>query len=327
MELKEMTNGFFGKYDLEAAKILDDFLPDRLFDAHMHISHIPYGDRESLAFADYERDTRTLVGNRELSANMIPFPIKSIRTKDERAESVRFLKGELEGAKTSVGEILVLPGDTSEYIKEQLIDERIRGLKCYHVYANRPDTFNSGIEEYLPESAWEVANKHKLAITLHMVRDEALADGGNRKYIKEMARRYPDATLILAHAARAFSAWTSIDYIDELRPFDNIYADFSGVCESPAMIAVLRAFGVCRCMWGTDWPVSMLCGKCISIGDTFYWINESDLRNFKSSTTLHTRLVGTEGLMAVREACKLTGLSRSAIEDLFYNTAYNLFRK
>jgi cysteine synthase A len=143
----------------------------------------------------------------------------------------------------------------------------------------------------------------------------------------ELAKKYPSAKLILAHAARAFAAWTAIDYIDELRPYANIFCDFSGVCESPAMIAILKSFGVCRCMWGTDWPISTLAGKCISLGDTFYWIGENDLRSFKSSTALNSRLVGTESLMAVREACKLTGLSRTASEDLFYNTAYNVFKK
>ena len=30
------TNGIYTQYDLEAAKILNDFLPDRIFDAHLH---------------------------------------------------------------------------------------------------------------------------------------------------------------------------------------------------------------------------------------------------------------------------------------------------
>ena len=32
----------YTEYDLEAAKILDDFLPDKIFDAHMHISMYPF---------------------------------------------------------------------------------------------------------------------------------------------------------------------------------------------------------------------------------------------------------------------------------------------
>ena len=32
-----ILNGVFNSYDLEAAKILDDFLPDEIFDAHAHL--------------------------------------------------------------------------------------------------------------------------------------------------------------------------------------------------------------------------------------------------------------------------------------------------
>lgn len=260
--IKEMTNCYLGKNDLEAIKILDDFLPDKLFDAHMHVSHIPVSCKESLTYSDYESDIRAFIGqNREISANMIPFPMKAVKTEEERAESDAFLLSELLKAEECVGEILITPTDAFEYLESRLTNERIRGLKCYHVYANRQDTFNSGIEEYLPESAWEIANKKGLAITLHMVRDRALADEGNRSYIKEMAKKYPDAKLILAHAARAFSAWTAIEYIDEVRHLPNVFCDFSGVCESPAMIAIIKSIGTCRCMWGTDWPVSMLAGK------------------------------------------------------------------
>ena len=211
--LKEMTNFAYGKYDVEAAKILDDFLPSKLFDAHMHISHVPaLGVSRPLCYDDYIGDITQLIGNRKISVNMIPAPTKDVRTMEQRRESRVFISSQLDRAENSVGEMLVLPNDTPEYIEKQLTDKRIRGLKCYHIYANRADTFNAGIEEYLPEAAFEVANKRGLSITLHMVRERSLADEGNRKYIKEMAKKYPNAKLILAHAARAFAAWTAIEY-------------------------------------------------------------------------------------------------------------------
>lgn len=324
--VKEKTNGCFGQNDIETAKIIDAFLPDRLFDAHMHISHVPIMGKEMLRASEYKEDMKGFVGDRLLRMNLIPFPTRTVKTNEERKESLEFLLGELSECDTSVGEILVLPTDSAEYIESQLVSERIRGLKCYHVYADRPDTFNAGIEEYLPESAWEVADKHSLSITLHMVRTYALADEGNRNYIKAMAKRYKNARLILAHAARAFSAWTAIEYIDELRSYPNIFCDFSGICESPAMIKIIKSIGASRCMFGTDWPVSMLAGKCISLADTFYWISESDLRSFNPATPLNTRLVGTESIMALREACILTDLSPRAIEDICYNTANSLFK-
>lgn len=321
MILKEMTNDCFSKYDLEAAKILDSFLPHRIFDAHMHISHTTVFRWNEITLYSYYRDMNTYLGNRQLSCNAIIFPIKPLADKEQLKLSDKFLIGELDAYKQNVGEIIVLPTDTVEDIEKRLTHPGIRGLKCYHIYSGRDVTFNSYIEEYLPESAWEVANKHKLFITLHMVRNLALADEGNLKYIKEMAKRYPDATLILAHAARAFACWTAFDTVDELVGYDNIWYDFSGVGESPAMQYIIKKVGIKRCMWGSDYPVSMNAGKPISIADTFYWISEADLRQFVSATEFHSWLVGTENLMATRQACILADLNDDAIEDFFYNNA------
>ena len=158
-----------------------------------------------------------------------------------------------------------------------------------------------------------------------MVKDDALADPENMRQIKDFAKRYPDATLILAHAARSFATWTAFESVDELVDFENVWYDFSGVCESPSVAYILKKIGTSRCMWGSDYNVSLAVGKAISIADTFYWINENDIKNFKSKTTLRHWHVGTENLYAVRQACKLLDLKSSDVEDIFYNNAARLF--
>ena len=91
------------------------------------------------------------------------------------------------------------------------------------------------------------------------------------------------------------------------------------------MMQILKKIGVTRCMWGSDYNVSMAEGKAISIGDSFYWINRKDIESFESKTTLHTWHVGTENLMAVRQACQLLDIKGKEVEDLFYNNAARLF--
>ena len=326
--LKEMTDNFYSVHDMEAAKKLDAFLPGKIFDAHMHISDRPFYTKDILNLSDYYNDSAPRMGNREIVCNGIATPYTELRDKNERQKLTDFLVNELNMYPQNVGEIHVRPDDTEEDIEAQIIQHPgIRGLKCYHLLADRTDTFNAGIEEYLPEAAWEVANKHALAITLHMVRPKALADDDNRSYIKEMSKRYPNATLILAHAARSFAAWTAIEYVGELTGCENVWFDFSGICESTGMVAILNKVGVSRCMWGSDWNVSMSAGKAISIGGTFYWITANDIKNFNSKTDFHTYLVGTENLMATREACILTNQNEDAVEDLFYNNAARLFKR
>ena len=266
-----------------------------------------------------------LYSGRYVRCNGLAAPTDELKSPEGHISTLKFFKKQLDLYPENVGEILVKPEESADEIESHLIHKNIKGLKCYHIYASRPDTFNADINEYLTDAAFEVANKHKLAITLHMVKDHALADPENMKQIKDFAKRYPYTTLILAHAARSFAAWTAIETIEELKDYENVWYDFSSVCESSGMMQILKKIGVTRCMWGSDYNVSMAKGKAISIGDSFYWINRKDIESFDSKTALHTWHVGTENLMAVRQACQLLDIKGKDVEDLFYNNATRLF--
>jgi len=193
--------------------------------------------------------------------------------------------------------------------------------------AGSDDTWNSAIGDFLPEAVWAVANRRKMCITLHMVRDKALADEENRRYIRDMAKRYPDAVLILAHAARSFAAWTGIESVEKVADLDNVWFDFSAVCESPAMLQIVKKAGISRCMWGSDYPVCRARGKAISLADTFYWIYQRDLDQFSSKTPVNHWLIGIENLMAVRQMAILADLTPRQIEALFFGNAKALFER
>jgi len=317
----------YNKYDVEAAKIIDDFLPDKVFDVHAHISHIDSKRGGRSSFDMYYEDMKLFMGSKKLLCNGIIFPDKEeLKNVNELQKSDNFLISQLEKYPENVGEIIILPHENAEDIKKRLTHERIRGLKCYHVYAGRTDTMNADICEFLPESAWEIAAQRKMAITLHMVKDEALADSCNLQYIKDMAKKYPDVCLILAHAARAFAAWTVFDTVDELKFLENVMYDFSGICESPSMQYIIKTVGCSRCMWGSDYPISMFSGKAISLGSSFYWISGKDIEKFSVDGNLKTWHVGTENLMAVRQACILADVSKTGVEDIFYNNAHRIFK-
>ena len=320
-----MKDYVFNGYDLEAAKKLDAFLPDKLFDAHMHISEFPFYNKEYFGFKEYYEEMAPLLCGREVRCNALATPTDELKSAEGHLSTIGFFKDQLDQYPQNVGEILVKPEESAEEIERHLVHKNIKGLKCYHIYASRPDTFNADIEEYLPTPACEVANKHKLAVTLHMVKDKALADPENMRQIKKMAKAFPDMTLILAHAARSFAAWTAIETVAELCDLENVWYDFSGVCESPAMVQIINKIGVSRCMWGSDYNVSMSSGKAISLGDNFYWITGKDIESFVSKTPMRTWHTGTENMMAVRQAAQLTDLSSADVEKLFYDNAARLF--
>lgn len=326
----------YNEHDMEAAKKLRDFLPDKIFDAHTHFFDCDFVPgllssdyvQKVTHIEDYDKFMGELLGHpKKIRLNIISHPDKTMADKESEniKKSDNFLLGELNKNAENVGEIIVHPEESAEEIEKRITSPQIKGFKCYHLNAKKDVTWNCNIEEYLPEGAWEVANKNKLCITLHMVKDDALADENNQKYICEMAKKYPDAVLILAHAARSFASWTGVESVEKVAKFDNVWYDFSAVCESPAMFMIMKKAGVEKCMWGSDFPVCTLRGKAISLADTFYWIYENDINNFSSKTKVNSYLVATENLMATRQACIMADLSQSQIEDLFYNNAARLF--
>ena len=330
-------NGVYSQYDMEAAKILNDFLPDRIFDSHVHLFDSVFAPgiakgggfnvSQKADFQDYLEFIRPLLGeHRQIRGNIITAPDATMTEPDalNRKASINFLVGQLEQYPGNVGEVMVGAKDTVEDIEKQLIHPNIRGLKCYHFTAEKKPTNQAAIGEYLPESAWQVADQRGLVITLHMVKDQALADPVNYTYIQEMAKRYPNAKLILAHCARAFAAWTGVETVDKIKHLDNVYYDFSAICESPAMFQILRKVGKDKCMWGSDFPVCRLSGKAISLADGFYWINARILE-LMGNPNIHYWQYSTENLMAVRQACQMLDLSQDRIEDLFWNNAMTLF--
>ncbi len=324
--------------ELDEIKRLKDFIPDKVFDAHSHIYDSKFMltvhpeekfGKSRLDVERYRENMMLLLGNPSLlRANYIIFPDKCMAPKNSKAleQSDEFLKLQLENAPLSVGEIIVRPCDTAEDIEKRLIHKNIRGLKCYHYLAQKDASWNLDIEEYLPQSAWEVANKHHLAITLHLVKENSASDFNNFNYIIRMAKRYPNAQLILAHCARSFASWTILEPIKEFSKYDNIWYDFSSICEPVPMIAIMKQLSVERCMWGTDSPISNLRGKALSVANSFHWLYESDFigKNINQPKQFFT--IGVENLLATKQACDLLDLSPKKIEDLFYNNANLLWK-
>lgn len=324
--------------ELDEIHRLKDFIPDKVFDSHSHIYDSAFTPtvhpeekfgKSVLDVNQYKKNMLPLLGNPSLlRANYIIFPDKSMSCKAseylEKAD--KFLIEQLENDPLSVGEIIVRPCDSAEDIEKRLIHKNIRGLKCYHYLAHKDVTWNLDVEEYLPDSAWEVANKHHLAITLHLVKENSASDLNNLNYILRMAKRYPNVNLILAHCARSFASWTIFEPIKEFCKYDNIWFDFSSICDPVPMMAIMKALNVERCMWGTDSPISNIRGKATSFADSFHWFYESDFIGKDMNKPKQFFTIGVENLIATKQACDLLNLSTKKIEDLFYNNANLLWK-
>lgn len=311
---------FFGKF-------LRSFVPPDSFDAHLHLYRgqdaTPTMLRDILdpqgnaSWSAYCNGVERWMGDRRPSGGLVfTFPKVGL----EMAGANRFVADEVRQVPGSRALMMIHPKDDPAQVEATLDADRFVGFKVYHVYSGQPDTFEAPTESFIPEWAWELAQARGLAIMLHMVKARALADVSNQIYIREHCLRYPNARLILAHAARGFCGGHTVEGIASLRGVDNVYFDTSAVCEAAGMEAILREFGTGRLLFGTDFPVSEMLGRCVNIGDGFQWLY-GDTLDWAKSKFAKPHFIGLESLLAIQQACRTLRLRDDDVERIFCTNA------
>jgi glutamate-1-semialdehyde 2,1-aminomutase len=246
----------------------------------------------------------------------------------DRAANNAFVAQNVNGilGDNTFGQMIVSPDMSPEDVMTEVQRLGFVGLKCYHTMAHVDGpTWNAPIEAYLPEAHVQVADELGLTITLHMVRDRALADPVNQVTIRRYCEQYPNMRLILAHAARGFNPWHTIEGIHSLRGLDNVWFDTSAVTEAGAFEAIIETMGHERLLYGTDFHVSHLRGRCVAIGDSFHWFYANDMDLTEKHIHLAPVLIGLESIRSLRLACQCLKVRDGQIEDIFYHNAAQLF--
>lgn len=326
-----MADWAFSGVDERVAMELAEFLPERIFDAHAHIYRLSdlhstdrfFIDGPKLVCLDAwrERVGRQVDERRLRGGLFVPMPTAHC----EIGTINSFVVEQLAGAPESRGLIAVSPDTPRDGVAGCLENPDIVGFKPYHLFSTDKPTFQSPIGSFLPDWVWEVADREGLVIMLHLVKDQALADPENQSYIRRMCLSYPNARLILAHCARGFHAPNTVRGLSSLGGLQNVWFDTSGICESAPIAAVLEAFGPTRLLWGSDFPVSEMRARCVTVGDNFAWVAPDKVADVESAPACSAMLVGLESLRAVREAAEVRCLDRDDLDDIFFHNARRLF--
>lgn len=311
---------------------LNSFVPSKIFDAHAHwycADHFGRGSVPALVAAgppiagsaEFDKQMEPLIPNRMTEGLFFPFPHPTV---DVDAEN-QFLFDELQKRPASKGQMLITPTQDPEFIRETVRRCGFAGLKCYHVFSPRRPTFDSIIEEYLPEEQVRIAHEEGLSITLHMVRARALADVANQQTIRRYCERYPNMRMILAHAARGFNAHHTIMGIESLRGLQNVWFDTSAVTDSGAIEAIIHTMGHDRVLYGSDFPVTHIRGRCVALGDSFLWISAENANLEVPYAKLELALVGHESLRTLKVAAMSTRMTDTQVEDIFSGNSMKLW--
>jgi len=318
-ELRESDREFF-------AKELDSFVPNRIFDAHAHLykfSHWGYAHPtivgpSVVTLEEYGSQIEWLTPGRHTTGLFF-----GVAFHDGFREANEFVAREVAKDFSCSGEMLVSPRMDPEEMRAEVRRLKFRGIKVYHTFVTTKPSWTANISEYLTEEHVRIADQEGWTITLHMVKHRALADPSNQQEIRYYCQKYPNIKLILAHAARGFNPFHTIEGIRALKGLGNVWCDTSAVTEAGGFEAIIETLGHERLLWGSDYPLSHLRGRCVAIGDRFLWLHEDTL-NWKTAganTPIDLLFVGHESLRALKLAAMRLHLSDSQIEDIFYNNA------
>jgi glutamate-1-semialdehyde 2,1-aminomutase len=310
---------------------LESFVPDRIFDAHAHLYERSQfrGEVPALIAAgparagigEFRRQMDSIHPGRRCDGLFFGFPHAQI----DMDAANRFVAGEAADELGCRAQMLIRPEMSAEFVAETVRKYRFAGLKCYHVYATESPTFDAAISSYLTEAHVRVAHEHNLSVTLHMVRARAMADPSNQAIIRRYCEQYAGMRMILAHAARGFNPYHTIEGIGALRGLPNVWCDTSAVTEAGAFEAIVRTLGVNRLLYGSDFPVSHLRARCVALGDSFLWVSSSNTQLGTHYGQVRPALVAIESLRALKLACWNLRLSDGEVENIFYGNAAEMY--
>jgi predicted TIM-barrel fold metal-dependent hydrolase len=314
---------------------LDSFVPDEICDAHMHLwakSQLPPTgweafrqlEEEIIDLAAYRRRmTELLPGHRVAGGLILPGAVAA--TGAQLVAQNELVAAQVAADKGWRGAMLVSPEMDPEYVRGEVRRLGLSGLKCYHVRSGKAVTWDADIPDYLPEAQVKVAHDERLSITLHMVKARAVADPSNQHWIRHYCETYPDMQLILAHAARGFNPYHTIQGLAALRGLPDLWCDMSAVTDVGACEAIIELLGHDHLLYGTDFPVSHLRGRCVAIGDNFVWLYDDTLDwDTVSFQPVRPVFVGLESLRVLKQAAWHRRLTDSQVEDIFSNNLRRL---
>ncbi len=312
-----------------------EWLPDKVFDIHTHswlrehlkrpLSEERSGvvfESESESWEDLASDYNLLFPGKVVERLTFALPMTVIN----RQANNDYVASHIDNNQ-NFG--LFIPGleDSASSIADAIHQGGFIGIKPYMSFVTWKELEAIRITDFLLPPQLEVANEYGLIIMLHIPRNGRLADPDNLADIKMIARKYPRAQIILAHAGRAFSR-TIMEYgLNSLGDLPNIYFDLSNVQDAVVINTLLVRYPLTHILYGTDIPMATMRGLMLMINKQRVIITRKRFPWSISSERpgqLRCTFMGYEGLRAVKQACEDLGLGREAINAIFYDNSRTL---
>ncbi len=318
---------------------LRDFLPDHNIDVHTHSGSNPGrqpGDPEPTFWPGWVTFGCGMPVHNLLDAYLKMFPGKEVfpvcfstSNRENVDERNAYIAEELRRYKNIWGFLWTLPDWSKDELIERVEQGGFRGIKPYLNMVQDIPVNDITIFDYLPRRHLEAAEERGWVVMLHIPRKERLADPVNIAQLREISKTYPKIKLIIAHIGRSYCPRFGIEGIPPLKDCENLLFDFSANTSQVVMELLINEVGPKRILYGSDMPITAMRAKRICEGDEYVnYIRHADWEDSRTRRNVEEEGSYTffvyEQILAFKKAASACDLTKSDIEDIFFNNAYRM---
>lgn len=311
---------------------LDEFVPERVFDAHIHMFHPEHltasktSTPSSWQLADFttlQQWAARLYPGRETHFLVLGTPVPGI---DVAAHNRWCIDQVSQDAQSRMNR-LVTPQCRVQDIERDVRERGFIGLKPYRLFSVTGDIAQCRIHEFLRHEQLELANELGLWVTMHLSRYHGCADEFNLNDLREYTgSRYPNIKWILAHCARSFTYWPIRQAIDQLRDMPNIWYDVSAVTDVRPLITLFSRENRRRILYGSDGvDATYFRGQYVAMGRAWQYVDVDRFNLQFPHCDGRPILAIYEQLLSMKHAAEIAQWSPDDIQDLFWRNAVAAF--
>jgi len=321
---------------------LKDFLPSKIFDAHVHVfdesnftddykvppksPYHKFGDGKCFKIDTYMAYTKKMLPDQEIYFTHFGGP-----DKDANREKAAEYTGKNSDNIKSFGMILTSPKDKIDDIVNRIENNKLVGYKPYLTFVDWKKPNDVTIEDMFTKDQLEYANEKELKITLHIPRSARLADPLNQKQMIELCRKYPKIQIIFAHIGRAYFLQNITGFLSELATCKNAWLDTAMVNHEGVLEYTFNNFPRERILFASDAPIAYLRGKSVEINNQYAYLMAEDYEIgssiYDSEHTVEFTSFFYEQLRGIKLAAQRAKLSDTEIENILFSNAYQLFSR
>jgi len=264
------------------AEEFEGFLPDDIYDTHVHL-HLPAnGSPTEEAIAEsWASEAPYELGVEQLAeVQRLLFPGRKTRSlvfanpsKWVELPAANAYVAQVMATGANDGLLVTRPEWPADEVRRLLIEGGFLGLKPYPGLVGGRFDENVAVDDYLPPHQQALADEMGLIIMLHLPRPERLRDARNQTEVRRMVETHPNLRLIIAHIGRAYTMSFAEPGLQALHDLP-VWWDFAMNLNADVIQLAMEMVGPERLLYGSDLPVALMRGMRRHEGDEY--INYSD---------------------------------------------------